>query len=625
MAGENREREITDELVDAFVRLARGDFSVRLARNYKRDTDDTLAFFVNLIAEELDRLLRQRERELGALEHGVKQLSEAFLGLAAGNFAVRAPRSEKGDPIDVLAFLFNNTVVEVGDAFSELERQRTVHETILESMIDGVVVLDAWGMIQRINGALASVLGFDAEALIGQPFDAILAPTEHELTAQLPAVVPAGEFRDRDIRFSTSGGEPIVMAVNGSSLRDARGALTGVVLVARDDRALRQARAQLQLADRMATMGTLAAGVAHEINNPLAFVIANLDFVSEELQELLEAGKLDRETGEELLRAVKSSHGGADRVRQIVRDLKTFSRHDESTIARLDLGRVVTTSLNMLRNEVRHHARLVTDLGEAPAVLADEARLGQVVMNLVQNAAHAIPLGHAADNLIRVTISTTPTGEACVEVRDTGVGIAAADLPRIFDAFYTTKAVGVGTGLGLSISHKIVSSAGGRIEVSSELNRGSCFRIVLPAAPPEEGEARAVRAHRERESGRRLRILVVDDEVEIGEAVERMLGREHDLEIVAGADAAHARLAEAHYDVVLCDLLMPETSGMELYLRLADERPALLERFVFMSGGAFDPGAREFLHSVPNIRIDKPFTAVQLRDAVVSAARSFSG
>lgn len=496
---------------------------------------------------------------------------------------------------------------------------------MLESMVDGVVVLDAHGSIQRVNPALAGLLGFDAEGLVGQPFDAILAPTEHELTAQLPAVVPAGEFRDRDILFATASGESITMAVNGSSLRDQDGRLIGVVLVARDDRQLRRARMQLQIADRMATMGTLAAGVAHEINNPLAFVIANLEYVAEELEELVQNGQVPREIGSELLRAVRSSHGGADRVRQIVLDLKTFSRHDEHRIVRLDLGRVVTTSLGLLRNEVRHHARLVTDLGDAPAVLADEGRLSQVVMNLVQNAAHAIPLGAAADNQIRVSTGATATGEAFVEVADTGVGIAAADMPRIFDAFYTTKPVGVGTGLGLSICHKIVSSAGGRIEVSSRAGQGSTFRVVLPAAPPDAGEARAVHQQLERERGRRLRILVVDDEVEIGEAVQRMLGRDHDLEVVGGADAAYVRLAEAHYDLVLCDLLMPETTGMDLYLRLAEERPALLERFLFMSGGAFDPGAREFLHSVPNVRLDKPFTATQLREAVATAARGLLG
>jgi CheY-like chemotaxis protein len=264
-------------------------------------------------------------------------------------------------------------------------------------------------------------------------------------------------------------------------------------------------------------------------------------------------------------------------------------------------------------------------MGDAPMVLADEGRLGQVVMNLIQNAVHAIPLGNAAEHRILVRTGTTATGEAFVEVHDTGVGIDPADLSRIFDAFYTTKPIGIGTGLGLSICHKIVASLRGSIEVESETGRGSCFRVVLPPAPAEADQARAVQEHLERVAGRRLRILVVDDEVEIGRAVQRMLGREHDFEPVTSAQTAHERLSEAHYDVVLCDLLMPETSGMELYLRLASERPALLPRFVFMTAGAVDPGVREFLLSVPNPRVDKPFSAALLRDAIAKAARSFAG
>ncbi|MCA9679172.1 MAG: PAS domain-containing protein, partial [Myxococcales bacterium] len=150
---------VTGELVEAFIRLARGDFTVRLPRNFQRDQDDLLAYFVNLIAEELDRIIREREAAHRVLEAGIATLGEAFLRLAAGDFAVRVPRTERGDPMDVLAFLLNNTAAEVGDAFGALERERGVVASILDAMVDGVLLLAVDGTIQRANPAIERMLG----------------------------------------------------------------------------------------------------------------------------------------------------------------------------------------------------------------------------------------------------------------------------------------------------------------------------------------------------------------------------------------------------------------------------------------------------------------------------------
>ncbi|AKF04138.1 hybrid sensor histidine kinase/response regulator [Sandaracinus amylolyticus] len=625
MSGGESDRQLAGWLIEAFVRLAKADFSVRLPRDYTRDTEDTLAFFVNLIAEELARLLEERERDHQRLQQGVQALSESFLRLAAGDFEARAARSLEGDPLDVLAYLFNNTAAEVGDAFAELVRQRSVLAAILDSMIDGVLVLDASGGILRANLAIARLLGWPHGELVGRSLSSLLAARESPLAVDPTGTLDDDRFRDRRVAFVTSSGDVLTLTVNASAQRDGSGALAGIVLVARDDRELQQAQAQLQLGDRLTTMGLVAAGVAHEINNPMAYVMGNLDYVAEELEGARDAA---RERGEgavtlapevvgELLQALRASLGGADRVRQIVRDLKAFARADEAPATNVELPKIIDSALSMIRNEVRHHARVVKEYGATPLVVASEARLAQVFLNLVQNAAHAIPLGAADRHEIRIVTGTDASGDAFVEVHDTGQGIAEEHLGRVFEPFFTTKSSGVGTGLGLSICRNIVAQLGGAIGVTSRVGEGTTFRVTLPAARPSQlGRSRPVVAMPPRAP--RRRVLVVDDEPEIGETVRRMLGRDHDVDVVTSGALALSRLDERAYDLVLCDVMMPEMTGMELHERLSRARPEVARRIVFMSGGAFSPGGRDFLARVGNRSIEKPFEARVLRELVAT-------
>lgn len=612
------EQGIADELIKAFIRLAQGDFSVRMSRNFTRDTTDTLAYFVNLIAEELNRLLTERDRNHRELEKNVAELSEKFLGLASGDYSVRATRTGRGDPIDVLAFLFNNTAAEVGAAFNEIDRQRHTLAAILESMLDGVIFLDASGTIQRTNAALAGLLGREPAQLIGQPLSVILAAKESELAGDCVSILERGALRDRTTEFLCKNGETLSMTVNASAFSDQSGSLAGVVLVARDDRQLKRVQAQLQMTDRLAAVGTVAAGVAHEINNPLAYVMSNLDFVTEELSEGAAEGVLSEEQRDEILRALRAAHRGAERVRQLVRDLKTFSRADRDSLRPLDINKLVDSSVGMIKNEIRHHAQLVKEYGDVPLVQANEGRLGQVFINLVHNAAQAIPPGRAEHNTIRIVTGTTAAGEALIEVHDTGSGIAPEHLHRIFDAFFTTKPVGVGTGLGLSICHQIVTSLGGRIEVSTKLGVGSTFRVILPAARAKESDTDPDGVPPTPVVTRRKRILVVDDEQEVAQSIRRILGREHEVDVVNRGAAAIEAMQRREYDVILCDLMMPEMTGMQLYAQVAATRPDLLSRMVFMTGGAFSPDARTFLDRVPNLRIEKPFDTQGLRTLVAT-------
>ena len=210
-------------------------------------------------------------------------------------------------------------------------------------------------------------------------------------------------------------------------------------------------------------------------------------------------------------------------MRDIVRDVKLFSRPQDEKTGAVDVRRVIDSSSRMAWNEIRHRARLVKDYQPIPLVNANESRLGQVLLNLIVNAAQAMPEGHADRNELRVATRTKDDGRAIVEISDTGLGIRKEHLERIFDPFFTTKPVGVGTGLGLAICHRIVSELGGLIEVESEVGKGTLFRLVLPAARDSQSvKVTTVRPT----SGHKVRVLVVDDEPAMGRALQRSL-REH--------------------------------------------------------------------------------------------------
>jgi CheY-like chemotaxis protein len=369
---------------------------------------------------------------------------------------------------------------------------------------------------------------------------------------------------------------------------------------------------QLMISDRMASIGILAAGVAHEINNPLACVIANLELSTRDLAELAQ-----RVDGTDSLREqLRDAREAAERLRLIVRDLKVFSRAEEDQRSAVDVQRVIDSSLRMAWNEIRHRAQLVRDYQSVPMVHASESRLGQVFLNLIVNAAQAIPPGRTEHNQIRIHLRTDALGRAVTEIADTGPGMPPEVLKNLFTPFFTTKPAGVGTGLGLTICQRIISDLGGEISVQSEAGKGTVFRVCLPGGPREmDGPAPA--SVGVPVASRRGRILVVDDEAPLVEVVRRILRAEHEVATSQSARDALERIeAGERYDVILCDLMMPHMTGMELYTELSRVAPEQAARMVFLTGGAFTAGAREFLDRVPNQRLEKPFEPQQLRATV---------
>jgi signal transduction histidine kinase len=383
----------------------------------------------------------------------------------------------------------------------------------------------------------------------------------------------------------------------------------------------RKIQEQLLMSERMASMGTLAAGVAHEINNPLSVVAGNLHIVRSELEALWQgAGSAAGGLKVGLLQeAIRDAEEASDRVRSIVRDLRLFSRPDDDRREALNIHRVLESSLRMARNELRQRARVILKFGTVPPVDGNDGRLGQVFLNLIVNAAHAIPEGRFQQNSI--TIATRSEGTmVVVEVTDTGTGIPPEVLPRIFDAFFTTKPIGVGTGLGLAICHRLVSAMKGRIEVETRPGEGTTFRVFLPRARSGRTMEVPISAPPAPVVGQVCSVLIIEDEPALGRVLGRLLAP-HKVTAVTRAQEALARIrAEESFDLILCDVMMPEMTGMDFHGELTKTHPAIAGRVVFMTGGAFTASARSFLESIPNQSLEKPIDTARLRRLVEQAS-----
>jgi PAS domain S-box-containing protein len=436
----------------------------------------------------------------------------------------------------------------------------------------------------------------------------------HQLIQAALSAKAAFDFEYRIVR----AGETLVLHSRGHVVVNGAGVPKRVAGVCQDITQRRKLEGAVLLASRMSSVGTLASGVAHEINNPLSYVTSNLEFIGQSLSELDNGPASGRVR--ELLELVSQARQGAERVRRIVQGLKAFSRADVvETRAPLELQSVLELAIHHTFDEIRHRARLVKDYGRAPYVEADEARLCQAFVNLLLNAAQAIGDGHVNGNEIRVVTSTDPEGRAVVEIRDTGCGIPEANRAQIFDPFFTSKPIGLGTGLGLSITHGIVTAHGGTITFGSpSAGKGTWFRVVLPRAPPEVHPPPVpVVPAAPPTASRRGSVLVVDDEPMVAMVLRRILMLDHDVAAAHNGREAMDRFDKGErFDVVLCDLMMPVMNGMILHAVLSKAIPEQAERIVFMTGGAFTPAAQLFLDLVPNPRVEKPFEATNIRALV---------
>ncbi|MEX1365698.1 MAG: PAS domain-containing protein [Nannocystaceae bacterium] len=363
--------------------------------------------------------------------------------------------------------------------------------------------------------------------------------------------------------------------------------------------------------ERMATVGTLAAGVAHEINNPLTWVIANLDAVDRGLDRLPRVGSMRAAELEELSTMIAEAQQGADQVRRIVRDLLTYSRAQPERLERVDVEEALDTAVNIATNQFKYRARLQRDYGGVPAVVADQSRLTQVFVNLIINAAQAIPERRKREGEIELSTRVDPDGRVRVVVSDNGLGIPEDVRGRIFDPFYTTKPVGVGTGLGLSISSNIIESFQGQIEVESAEGEGTRISVIVPACDGVTEPEPELDEH-----VHKARVLVIDREARLGRPLSRMLSTDYEvISLRSGRDALSVIDDGERVDAILCAVDIEDMSGLDFFRNVQRLAPGLGERVAFVTAGDYDD-AHDLLERTGLPYIDEPIQPSELRELV---------
>jgi len=491
------------------------------------------------------------------------------------------------------------------EAQQELEESRGRYVDLYDFAPMACVSLDSRACIRELNLTGASLLGRERGQLLGQPFVPFVDPPDLKRFLQHVRQCVLGKRVNLELGLRV-GQQRFEVRLHSAPFDGGglQGNLCRTAIL--DITELRQMQFRLSLTERLATVGTLAAGVAHEINNPLSFLMGHLKHATHQLLR-----EPSTEHVEVALKDLTTAWTGAERIRDIVRNLGTFCRPEEGFPSPVDVRQVLDDSVKLAMAELRHRAHLVRDYGNVPNVLADSSRLGQVFLNLLMNAAQALPEGKADQNEIRLRVRAVEEA-VVVEVKDTGTGIPPELLGRIFDPFFTTRQVGKGMGLGLSISHGLVTALGGELTVESEVGRGSVFRVRLPATKLQPTESPSPSPSR-RELPRRGRLLIVDDDPAVSRSLELLLELEHDVTLARdGREALEQLRGGVRYDAILCDLMMPEMTGNQFHEELSRILPEQAARIIFMTGGAFTPETRAFLERVSNLKLLKPFTKEEL-------------
>lgn len=515
---------------------------------------------------------------------------------------------------------------------SDTDRQflggRGMSAHLMRQSLVGLYRATPGGEVLDCNEAFAKILGWpDRDSFFAADRPRVYGDAT-ERSASLARLRQAQSLGPTEVPMKRRDGGTVWVSASESmvALEDGSEVVEGTIVDITDRREM---EARLLQVERLASVGTLAAGVAHEVNNPLSYIIANLGYAQEQLSAAAERCRARAASTEEAElaqaeEALVEARQGAERVRSIVRDLRMYAQAEDDK-ALVDVASLVESVLDVLRGALSKRARVHRLFQPAPPVLANEGRLRQVFLNLLLNALQALPEHDPDRNEIRVAVEASPAGRVIAEVADNGMGMAPEVQAKAFAPFFTTKGGGA-TGLGLAICRSAIASLGGDIELDSEMGKGTRVRVLLPAGELKPAESvpsplAATEGAPTLPASSTRRVLVVDDDPVVGQAVRRLL-RGNEVVICGDARRALGLLtAGPAFDVILCDLFMPGTSGMQLYSALQERDRDAAGRMVFMTAGAFTDESREFLDAVPNERLEKPFEAARLRALVAQAPR----
>jgi len=499
-----------------------------------------------------------------------------------------------------------------------LDATKSSLHTLIEQSPE-MIAVHRDGRFVYVNPAGASFLGYSPEELLGKEAIAVVDPRDRpvvieRMTHATETLALQPPMRER---FLKKTGEVVVVEVK--SIPVLFEDQPSLMVLARDFSERARIETRMMEMDRMVAIGTLAAGVAHEINNPLTFVLTNIELIDRALDDIKAAAlgaTADmvhlRELLDELRLVAADATEGARRIRDIVKDLSGLARDNELEVEPANLVAIIESAIRLTTNQLKHRTQLIREFETLPPVPADSARLSQVFINLLINAAQAIPVGNAHEN--EVCIRAVLDGESIVvSVRDTGTGIPADFIDRIFDPFVTSKSVGEGSGLGLSISRQIVTDHGGTITVESTVGQGTIFFVRLPCAvlPPEELVVESVPD--DDVPTTRTSVLVIDDEEAVLRTLVRVIQTQHEAQGVTSARDALEKLEQGeHFDLILCDIMMPDVSGIEFFEQLCARWPERASSVLFMTGGTFSPESQAFVESLEHEPLAKPLEIDEL-------------